>query len=149
MYSGIQSQDAAVLSGASRCFSGEASPGKGMGVRGPSNTVPRYTVYEAVKDFARAPKREFIMESDLLESSRVSVKRDVNLFRILRAQTLTVSFKSPWNFLAETNLAASLAASFSEQTSLWWRRGESNPCAHFCPSDRHLHEVFRHPRTPP
>ena len=40
--------------------------------------------------------------------------------RLLRAQTLTVSWKSPWENLAKTTLAVRRAGSFSEQTSLWW-----------------------------
>jgi site-specific DNA recombinase len=48
--------------------------------------------------------------------------------RLLRSQTLRVSFKKPWDFLAETNLAVSATASVVEQNSVWWRRGELNPC---------------------
>jgi hypothetical protein len=50
------------------------------------------------------------------------------LFRLLRAQTLTVSWKSPWENLAETTLAMRGTDSVSARTSLWWRRGELNPC---------------------
>ncbi len=39
--------------------------------------------------------------------------------RLLRAQTLSVSFKKPWNYLAKTNLAVRATASLSEQNSLW------------------------------
>jgi site-specific DNA recombinase len=58
--------------------------------------------------------------------------------RLLRSQTLRVSFKKPWDFLAETNLAVQRTNSFSEQNSLWWRRGELNPCPRRCPR-KHLH----------
>jgi hypothetical protein len=41
--------------------------------------------------------------------------------RLLRAQTLTVSFKKPWEFLAQTKLAAGAAADFSQLSANWWR----------------------------
>ncbi|HYR21469.1 MAG TPA: hypothetical protein VEP30_00915 [Chthoniobacterales bacterium] len=37
--------------------------------------------------------------------------------RLLRSQTLRVSFKKPWDFLAETNLAVRRTNSFSEVNS--------------------------------
>jgi len=46
--------------------------------------------------------------------------------RVLRAQTLTVSFKKPFDLLAETTVAAQLAASEFERNSRWWRRRELN-----------------------
>jgi site-specific DNA recombinase len=58
--------------------------------------------------------------------------------RLLHAQTLRVSFVKPWNYLAETNLAVRETGSISERTSLWWRRGELNPCPRRNPR-RHLH----------
>src|SRR5258708_204564 len=58
--------------------------------------------------------------------------------RLLRSQTLRVSFKKPWDFLAETNLAVSATASVLEQNSVWWRRGELNPCPRRYPR-KHLH----------
>ena len=45
--------------------------------------------------------------------------RDVNLFRLLRAQTLTVSFKKPWNYLAETTIAVRRTDSLLQWNSLW------------------------------
>jgi len=47
--------------------------------------------------------------------------------RLLRAQTLTVSFKKPWNLLAETNIAVRSTGDFSTTNSNWWRRRELNP----------------------
>jgi len=58
--------------------------------------------------------------------------------RLLHAQTLRVSFIKPWDCLANTNLAVRKTGSISERTSLWWRRGELNPCPHRYPR-RHLH----------
>jgi hypothetical protein len=46
---------------------------------------------------------------------------------ILRAQTLTVSFKKPASLLAQTNLALRNAHDLSSQSSEWWRRRELNP----------------------
>jgi len=40
--------------------------------------------------------------------------------RLLRAQTLTVSFKKPFDSLAKTTVAANLAASENERNSIWW-----------------------------
>jgi len=48
--------------------------------------------------------------------------------RLLRAQTLTVSFKTPRNLLAETSVAVQSTVDDSIQSSKWWRRGELNPC---------------------
>jgi hypothetical protein len=66
-------------------------------------------------------RREFICSA--LSSRLENISEDAQkLFcsRLLRAQTLTVSWKSPWENLAETNLAARGAASFSEQIVKWW-----------------------------
>lgn len=41
--------------------------------------------------------------------------------RLLRAQTLTVSFEKPWDSLAETTRAVRVASDFSKQSSRWWR----------------------------
>jgi hypothetical protein len=53
--------------------------------------------------------------------------KNVGSNRLLRAQTLTVSFKTPWNYLAETTLAVRRTESLSQQCSEWWRRWELNP----------------------
>ena len=47
--------------------------------------------------------------------------------RLLRAQTLTVSFKKPFDLLAETSLALRNTSDLSERCSRWWRRRELNP----------------------
>ncbi len=49
--------------------------------------------------------------------------------RLLDGQTLNVSFKSPWNRLAETNRAVRDTVPVLTQSEPWWRRGESNPLA--------------------
>ncbi len=46
---------------------------------------------------------------------------------VLRTQTLTVSFKKPFDLLAKTNLAVRSTNDVSSQSSKWWRRGELNP----------------------
>jgi hypothetical protein len=47
--------------------------------------------------------------------------------RLLRAQTLTVSFKRPFDLLAETTLAIRNTSDVSEQCSRWWSLRDSNP----------------------
>lgn len=47
--------------------------------------------------------------------------------RILRAQTLTVTFKKPASLLAETVLDVQRTNDFSSRSSKWWRRRELNP----------------------
>jgi site-specific DNA recombinase len=65
-------------------------------------------------------------------SEMKSFLKRVGSNRLLRAQTLTVSWNSPWGNLAETNLAVAATGSVSEQTAKWWRRGELNPCPRSC-----------------
>lgn len=50
-----------------------------------------------------------------------SFLKKAGLNRIFRDQTLTVSFRKPWDSLAQTNLAVQGTADFSEQCSKWWR----------------------------
>jgi hypothetical protein len=47
--------------------------------------------------------------------------------RLLRSQTVTVSFTKPANLLAETNFFVRSTTDVSAQSSKWWSRGESNP----------------------
>ncbi len=47
--------------------------------------------------------------------------------RLLRAQTLTVTFNKPASLLAQTVLDVQRTTSESERCSEWWRRGELNP----------------------
>ncbi|MBI1176250.1 hypothetical protein GC207_02295 [bacterium] len=47
--------------------------------------------------------------------------------RLLGSQTLTVTFKKPWNSLAETNLVARSATAKTLRNSDWWSLGDSNP----------------------
>ena len=68
----------------------------------------------------------WVNENNLLKMK--SFLKKVGSNRLLHAQTLRVSFIKPWNCLAKTNLAARVAGSISERTSLMWRRGELNPC---------------------
>ncbi len=44
--------------------------------------------------------------------------------RLLRAQTLTVSFKKPWNYLAKTNVAVLGTEPVSAKCSMWWTHTE-------------------------
>jgi site-specific DNA recombinase len=60
-------------------------------------------------------------------SEMKSFLQKVGLNRQIHSQTLTVSFKKPFDSLAKTTVAAQLAASESERSSIWWRRRELNP----------------------
>jgi hypothetical protein len=51
--------------------------------------------------------------------------------RLLCAQTVTVSFKKPFDSLAETTVNARSAPDSSTVNSIWWRRRELNPIPHF------------------
>ena len=81
------------------------------------------------------PLKTFICEANQAEKwvsdenwvEMKSFLQKVGLNRLLRAQTLTVSFAKPFNSLAETNLAVREIQSVSEQCSRWWRRRELNP----------------------
>jgi len=69
--------------------------------------------------------QKWVSENNWLEMK--SFLQKVGLNRLVRSQTLTVSFKKHWNSLAETTVAAQRAASESERNSIWWRRRELNP----------------------
>ena len=69
--------------------------------------------------------QQWVSEDNWLEMK--SFLGRVGSNRLLRAQTLTVSFKKPWNCLAETTVSARSATDVSQQSSNWWSRGESNP----------------------
>jgi hypothetical protein len=68
---------------------------------------------------------KWVSEDNWLEMK--SFLKKVGSNRLLRAQTLTVSFTKPFALLAETNLAVRSTRDFSQQCSIWWRRGELNP----------------------
>ncbi len=68
-------------------------------------------------------------ETWALQDNRLEMKsflKKVGSNRILRAQTLTVSFTKPWNSLAETVVAVRDSSDISAQTSRWWRWAELN-----------------------
>ena len=106
------------------------------------------------------PLRNWILEANqanqwVAEDNWLKMKsflQRVGSNRLLRAQTLTVSWKSPWNFLAKTTLAVRGTVANSSQSSLWWRRGELNPCPRRYPRE-HLHVYpalrFKEPNVAP
>ena len=51
--------------------------------------------------------------------------------RLLRAQTLTVSFKKPFDLLAETVVAVRTLPDDKSRCSRWWRRRELKPIKSF------------------
>jgi hypothetical protein len=69
--------------------------------------------------------QKWVFENNWLEMK--SFLQNVGLNRQIRSQTLTVSFKKPFDSLAKTTVAAQLAASEAERNSVWWRRRELNP----------------------
>jgi len=81
------------------------------------------------------PLRSFVIGANqadkwVKEGNRLEMKsflQRVGSNRLLRAQTLTVSFRKPFDLLAETNAAVRLTHDLSAQCSKWWRRRESNP----------------------
>ncbi len=81
------------------------------------------------------PLKTFIFEANraktlVSENNGVEMKsflKKVGSNRLLSAQTLTVTFKKPFDLLAQTTVAANLAASENERNSIWWRRRELNP----------------------
>ena len=80
------------------------------------------------------PLRNWILEANGLNSAIANddglrmktFLQQVGSNRLLRAQTLTVSFKKPFDSLAETSLAIRNTSDVSEQCSVWWSQGGSN-----------------------
>ena len=81
------------------------------------------------------PLRNFIFEANqaskwVQQENWLEMKsflKKVGSNRLLRAQTLTVSFTKPAYLLAETVLAVQRTTDVSAQCSRWWRRRELNP----------------------
>ena len=95
----------------------------------------RLTALEKRKLNRLEPVRNWVFEANQAEKwvseenwlEMKSFLKKVGSNRLLRAQTLTVFFKTPWKFLAETTLAARSAADVFSQNAKWWRRWELNP----------------------
>ena len=81
------------------------------------------------------PLKNLILEANqaekwVFENNWVEMKsflQKVGLNRLIRSQTLTVSFKKHWSSLAETNLAVRSTTDENFRNSRWWRRWELNP----------------------
>ena len=80
------------------------------------------------------PLRNWILGANTLNSAvfdndwlkmKTSLEQ-VGSNRLLCAQTLTVSFKKPFDLLAETSLAIGNTSDVSERCSKWWSQGGSN-----------------------
>ena len=67
---------------------------------------------------------QWVSQDNWLEMKSFLTKAGSN--RLLRSQTLTVSFRKPFDLLAQTTLAVRSTRDFSEQSSRWWRCRESN-----------------------
>ena len=78
------------------------------------------------------PLRNFIFEANqaqkwLCENNSTDMNsflKKVGSNRLLRSQTLTVTFTKPFDSLAETVVAVRSTSDLSEQTSKWWSRAE-------------------------
>ena len=81
------------------------------------------------------PLRKWILEANAAQNEVISDNwlkmksflEKTGSNRFLRAQTLTVSFKKPFDLLAKTNIAARSAPDEISRCSEWWRRRELNP----------------------
>jgi hypothetical protein len=103
----------------------------------------RIVALERSKANRLEPLRSFILEANEAEKrvkegnwlEMKSFLKKVGSNRQLRSQTLTVSFKKPFDSLAETTLAVRNTSDVSAQCSRWWRRRELNPrpCQNYQP----------------
>jgi site-specific DNA recombinase len=81
------------------------------------------------------PLRNWILEANKAENAVISDNwlemksflQKVGSNRLLRAQTLTVTFKKPFDLLAETVVAVRDLPDATSRSSRWWRRRELNP----------------------
>jgi hypothetical protein len=81
------------------------------------------------------PLRNWVLEANQAQnwafsenwSEMKSFLEKVGSNRILRAETLTVSFKKPFHLSAETTLAVRSTNDISAANLKWWRRRELNP----------------------
>ena len=75
---------------------------------------------EPLKSFVfEANQAQKRVKEENWEEMRAYLKKN-GLNRSLRAQTLTVSFKKPFDSLAQTNLAVRRTNDVSQQCSKWW-----------------------------
>jgi site-specific DNA recombinase len=92
-------------------------------------------VLEKSKTNRLEPLRNWILEANQAEKTvssdnwleMKSFLQKVGSNRLLRAQTLTVAFKKPFDSLAENTVAVRSTTDISAQSSKWWSRGGSNP----------------------
>jgi site-specific DNA recombinase len=93
------------------------------------------SVLERSKANRLEPLRKWVLEAN---TATIPVSNDnwlemksflenIGSNRLLRAQTLTVTFKTPFDSLAETTLAVRSTTDVFSQSSKWWRRRELNP----------------------
>ena len=92
-------------------------------------------VLEKSKANRLEPLKKWVVEANKAEKAvsednwleMKSFLQKVGSNRLLRSQTLTVSFTKPASLLAETNFAVRSTNDVSARNSIWWSRGESNP----------------------
>ena len=93
------------------------------------------TTLESIHAHRLEPLKNWLFEANkaeewLTDQNWLEMKgflKKVGSNRLLREQTLTVTFRKPWNFLAETTVAAPSAVDDFTPSSKWWRRRELNP----------------------
>jgi hypothetical protein len=109
---------------------------KGFGVVYPPRSIPDYgRFWLALLCAPLEPLKKWVLEANqadkaVSENNWLEMKsflQKVGSNRLLRSQTLTVSFTKPAYLLAETNIAVRSTNDVSAQNSGWWSRGESNP----------------------
>jgi hypothetical protein len=92
-------------------------------------------VLEKSKANRLEPLKKWVLEANQAEKAvsennwleMKSFLQKVGSNRLLRSQTLTVSFTKPAYLLAENNIAVRSTNDVSAQNSRWWRRRELNP----------------------
>jgi len=86
------------------------------------------------------PLRNWVLEANTAQNGLISENwlemksflQKVGSNRLLLAQTLSVSFKKPFDLLAKTNIVARSAPDDFSRCSEWWRRRELKPKRVFC-----------------
>ena len=91
-------------------------------------TEQNLVVIETTRSQRLEPLKNWVLEANRAENwasennwlEMKSFLQKVGSNRVLLAQTLTVSFKKPWNFLAENNLALQRVSDRETKSPGWW-----------------------------
>ena len=96
----------------------------------------KIAVFAGRKSNRLEPLRNWVSQANALETMLSQedwdgMKEFLQKFgsnRVLRDQTLSVTFATPWDSMANASSAARNAPDEHARCSKWWRRGELNPC---------------------